>query len=149
MTPTSVTSSPVARGSAALLKDVMRRLTHELNNAANGVAVNLEVVKSRADHADSGVALAPFAVRASEQMEELTALQEVVRMLLQVMMDCVDDDKVTCQLSSEEDAFEITFLGTSIPHSARSGRGATDAIALRAGPRGVILSLPRSSPSSE
>ena len=143
-----MTSTPTARGTAALLKQVSRRLTHELNNAANGVAVNLEVVKSRLDRAD-GVGLAPFAGRASDQMEELTALQEVIRSLLQVMIDCVDDEKVTCRLSPDETTFEITFAGTTIPHAVRADGAGTDSIALRAGPHGVILSLPRSSPSSE
>lgn len=144
-----MTSRAVSRSSAALLKDVSRRLTHELNNAANGVAVNLEVVRSRVDKADNAVAVEPFASRAAEQMEELTALQEVIRALLQVIIESVDHDKVTCNLSPAEDAFEITFAGTTISHAVRAERTGTPAITLRAGPHGVILSLPRSSPSSE
>lgn len=126
-----------------------RALTHELNNAANGVAVNLEVVKSRIDRPDSGVAVAPFAARASEQMDELAALHEVIRSLLQVLIDCVDGEKVTSRLSPDEQTFEITFAGTSIPHAVRADRPGRDAVALRAGPQGVILSLPRTSPSSQ
>jgi len=144
-----VTSHAGVSRCASLLRDVTRRLTHEVNNAANGVAVNLEVVRSRTAASDGALAAGPFAERASEQFEELTALQEIVRSLLQLTMDSLDETKVNCQLSPEGDALEITFAGAVIPRGLRAKSGAGTPISLRNSSHGVILSVPRTSPSSE
>lgn len=149
MTPTSVTSSPGTSSCATLLRDVSRRLTHELNNAANGVAVNLEVVRSRAAGTDPRHPADSFAERASEQLEALTALQEILRALLQLTIDSVNENKLSCGLSPSGDAFEITFAGAAIPRGLRSEDGGTGPISMRNSPQGVILSVPRTSPSSE
>lgn len=54
-----------------------RPLAHEVRNVLNGLAVNLEVVRSRAAKPDAPAApLARFAETASEQLEVLTSLTE-------------------------------------------------------------------------
>ena len=47
------------------INEILRRAGHELRNALNGVSVNVEVVRSRADREDSPKALKSFAERAS------------------------------------------------------------------------------------
>ena len=143
-------TSPLGPGSrASLLRDVSRRLTHEVNNAANGVAVNLEVVRSRTAGSDGPNAAGPFAERASEQFEALTALQEIFRSLLQLTIDSLDENKLSYRLSPSGDAIEITFAEAIIPRGLRAEGGGAGPFSMRNSPQGVILTVPRTSPSSE
>lgn len=144
-----MTSSPGTSSCATLLRDVSRRLTHEVNNAANGVAVNLEVVRSRTIASETPHAAGSFAERASEQLETLTALHEILRTLLQLTIDSLEEDRLSCGLSPSGDAFEITFAGSAIPRGLRAEGGGTAPISMRNSPQGVILSVPRNFPSSE
>ena len=58
------------------VREILRRAGHELRNALNGVAVNVEVVRSRADREGSPKELASFAERASGQVGEASALTD-------------------------------------------------------------------------
>ena len=58
------------------VREILRRAGHELRNALNGVAVNVEVVRSRADREGSAKELASFAERASAQVGEASALTD-------------------------------------------------------------------------
>lgn len=58
------------------VREILRRAGHELRNALNGVAVNVEVVRSRADREGSPKELASFAERASAQVGEASALTD-------------------------------------------------------------------------
>lgn len=126
-----------------------RRLTHQVNNAANGVAVNLEVVRTRTAGVDGAHHAGPFAERASEQFESLTALQEILRVLLQLTIDCLEGKSCSCRLSPTGGAFEILFEGAVIPSALSSDRGGSAPITMRNSPAGVILTVPRTTPSSE
>lgn len=143
-----MTSVPGTSSCASLLRDVSRRLTHEVNNAANGVAVNLEVVRSRAVASQAGEALRPFAQRASDQLEQLTALQEILRTLLQLAIDHMDDQGLSCTMTPAGDAVEVTFAGAVIPHALTSRSGGAGALSMRNSPHGVILTVPRTTPGS-
>lgn len=149
MTPTSVTDAPGTGSCSSLLRDVSRRLTHELNNAANGVAVNLEVVRTRTAPSEGAHAAGPFAERASEQFEKLTQLHEIMRSLLLLAIDSLDESRMSCRLSPSGDAFEITFAQAVIPRGLHAQGSRGGPITLRNSPQGVILSVPRNSPSSE
>ena len=67
---TKATEAPQA------VREILRRAGHELRNALNGVAVNVEVVRSRADREGSPKELASFAERASAQVGEASALAD-------------------------------------------------------------------------
>ena len=149
MMQTSVTSASGAAGCAPLLRDVQRRLTHEVNNAANGVAVNLEVVRTRSAALDGDLPAAPFAERASQQFESLTALNEILRVLLQLTIDCLEAKSCSCRLSPGGGAFEVLFEGAVIPRALSAERGGSTPITMRNSPAGVILTVPRTTPSSE
>jgi hypothetical protein len=149
MTPTSVTDAAGAGSCASLLRDVSRRLTHELNNAANGVAVNLEVVRTRTAPSEGAHAAGPFAERASEQFEKVTQLHEILRSLLLLTIESLDERTLSCRLSRSGDEFEITFAGAIIPRGLRAEGSGSGPITLRNSPQGVILSVPRNPSSSE
>ena len=144
-----MTSSSEAAACAPLLRDVHRRLTHEVNNAANAVAVNLEVVRTRTAGAEGAHPAAPFAEKASEQFESLTALQEMLRVLLQLTIDSLEGKGCSCRLSPSGAAFEILFRGAVIPRALSVERGGSPPIHMRNGRDGVILTVPRTTPSSE
>ncbi|MEX1187367.1 MAG: hypothetical protein WEA80_12320 [Gemmatimonadaceae bacterium] len=144
-----MTSTSGATSCAALLRDVHRRLMHEVNNAANGVAVNLEVVRTRTAGLEGAHQAGPFAERASEQFESLTALHEILRALLQLTIDCLEQKSCSCRLSPSGGAFEIVFEGTVIPRALSAERGGSAQISMRNSPDGVILTVPRTTPSSE
>jgi signal transduction histidine kinase len=58
------------------VREILRRAGHELRNALNGVAVNVEVVRSRSSREGSPQELASFAERASAQVREASALTD-------------------------------------------------------------------------
>jgi signal transduction histidine kinase len=63
----------------ATLQRALGRASHDVKDALNGVAVNLEVVRGRAARPDApAAALAPFADAAAQQLERLTSLIEAV-----------------------------------------------------------------------
>lgn len=63
-------------------EELADRVSHELRNALNGVAVNLEVVRSRLGRSGVDVrAVAPFAATAATAMEHLSAVSEALLML--------------------------------------------------------------------
>lgn len=69
----------VAAGWLARLYELGRPATHEVRNALNGLAVNLEVVRSRAARPDAPAAsVARFADAAAEQLEQLSSLTDVL-----------------------------------------------------------------------
>lgn len=57
------------------VREIIRRAGHELRNALNGIAVNVEVVRSRSEREKAGD-LVSFAERAASQVEEATALAD-------------------------------------------------------------------------
>jgi hypothetical protein len=63
----------------ATLQRAIGRASHDVKDALNGVAVNVEVVRGRAAKAGmAAAALAPFADAAAQQLERLTTLVEAV-----------------------------------------------------------------------
>lgn len=59
-----------------IVREMTRRAGHEIRNALNGVAVNVEVVRSRVARQGSTTEIASFAERATSQIEEASALTE-------------------------------------------------------------------------
>ena len=61
------------------LQRAMARAAHDVKDALNGVSVNLEVIRTRAERADAPAsAVAQFADAAGNQLERLTVLMEAV-----------------------------------------------------------------------
>jgi signal transduction histidine kinase len=61
------------------LQRLVERAAHEIKGALNGVALNVEVVRSRSAKAGAATsAVAPYAAAAQQQLEALTALTEAL-----------------------------------------------------------------------
>jgi signal transduction histidine kinase len=58
------------------VREIIRRAGHEIRNALNGIAVNTEVVRSRAAREGSAQEIASFAERALSQVGEASALAD-------------------------------------------------------------------------
>ena len=64
------------------LQQINARASHEVKGALNGVAVNLEVVRSRAAKADAtAAAVSPFAASASDQLELVIEMADALLLL--------------------------------------------------------------------
>ena len=57
-----------------IVGEIIRRASHEIRNALSGVAVNVEVVRSRVAREGAATEVASFAERAGAQIGEATAL---------------------------------------------------------------------------
>ena len=71
---------------SALWLSTLQRLTdrvaHEIRNALNGVAVNVEVVRSRAERGGDASTIAPFATAAASQVEILSGQADALVSML-------------------------------------------------------------------
>jgi signal transduction histidine kinase len=73
------------------LQQINARASHEVKGALNGVAVNLEVVRSRAAKADAvAVAVSPFASSASDQLELVIEIADALLLLGRAPREPVD-----------------------------------------------------------
>ena len=63
----------------AMVQQLMGRAAHDVKDSLNGVAVNLEVIRSRAEREGaSASSVAPFADAAGQQLERLTSLLDAL-----------------------------------------------------------------------
>jgi hypothetical protein len=75
----------------ATLQRALGRASHDLKDALNGVAVNLEVIRSRVARPDaSAAAVAPFADAAVQQLDRLTTLLDAVLALGRIEREPAD-----------------------------------------------------------
>ena len=81
------------------LQRLVNRAAHEVRNSLNGVAVNLEVVRTRsAREGTPAAAVALFATSAAEQFERLTRQVEAVLALSRPPVEPLDVARVLQQL---------------------------------------------------
>jgi len=74
-----------------LLQQISARTAHELKGALNGVAVNLEVVRSRSARPDAAAAsVAPFASSAADQLDAVVDMSEALLALARVAREPLD-----------------------------------------------------------
>jgi hypothetical protein len=83
-----VTDAPARAKADALdiVREIIRRAGHEIRNALNGVAVNVEVVRSRVAREGAATEIASFAERASTQIGEATALTNGLLSLVGIVL---------------------------------------------------------------
>jgi signal transduction histidine kinase len=77
---------PKAKEVPEAVREILRRAGHEIRNALNAVAVNVEVVRSRSLREESAKDLASFAERASAQVGEASALTDGLLALVNSML---------------------------------------------------------------
>jgi hypothetical protein len=123
----------------ATLQRALGRASHDVKDALNGVAVNLEVVRGRAARADApAAAVAPFADAAAQQLERLTTLIEAVlalgraeRMPVDVAVTLRRIATVCGASSSSADAPVVVEMG-DVESAVTSVAGAAVRLALAA-----------------
>lgn len=69
-----------------IVREIIRRAGHEIRNALNGVAVNVEVVRSRVAREGAATEIASFAERAGAQIGEATSLTNGLLSLVGVVL---------------------------------------------------------------
>jgi hypothetical protein len=84
-----VTEDPARAKADALdiVREIIRRAGHEIRNALNGVAVNVEVVRSRVAREGAATEISSFAERAGAQIGEATALTNGLLSLLGAVLE--------------------------------------------------------------
>lgn len=105
MTSAAPSNEPSTRSVDELWLDVLQqvsaRTAHELRGALNGVAVNLEVVRSRSTKPDaSAAAVAPFASSAADQLDAALGMTEALLKLARPAREPVDVAETIDTLSS-------------------------------------------------
>lgn len=95
MTSAAPSNEPSTRSVDELWLDVLQQISartaHELRGALNGVAVNLEVVRSRSVKPDaSAAAVAPFAASAADQLDAAVGMTEALLKLARSAREPVD-----------------------------------------------------------
>ncbi len=138
MTP--VSAGEVVEGLwLATLQRALGRASHDVKDALNGVAVNLEAIRGRAARPDAlAGAVVPFADAAAQQLDRLITLVEAVLALGRAEREPVDVGVIVRRIatlcgasSSSTDAEVIVELGDV--DSARTGvRGDAVRLALAA-----------------
>jgi hypothetical protein len=73
-----------------VLQQIGARTAHELKGALNGVAVNLEVARSRAAKSDAAAAIGPFASSAADQLEVVVDMTEALLALCRAPREPLD-----------------------------------------------------------
>jgi hypothetical protein len=74
-----------------VLQQIGARTAHELKGALNGVAVNLEVVRSRSAKSDAAaLAIGPFASNAADQLEAVVDMTEALLALARAPRESQD-----------------------------------------------------------
>jgi signal transduction histidine kinase len=78
-----------------VLQHVSARTAHELRGALNGVAVNLEVVRSRSVRPDAAAAsVSPFASSAADQLDAVVGMTEALLTLARAPREPVDVNQI-------------------------------------------------------
>jgi signal transduction histidine kinase len=119
-----------------------RPVAHEFRNALNGVAVNLEVVRSRAHGNAPASSVAPFADTAAGQLESLAGLTDALLALVRPVAEPADLVDVVARLATllgavaRPDGGAVTL--TVVPDGA-SVRTALSGEALRVLVAGLLL----------
>ena len=91
----------VERRWLAMLQQLTSGVAHELRNALNGVAVNLEVVRSRAGRDGlAASALGSFAGSASDQLEQVIAMTDALMALARAGQEPAAIGRTTDQVAA-------------------------------------------------
>ena len=139
------TSATDTASATATLREVTRRLAHQVSNAANAAAVNVEVLRSRlARGSGSAESLAAFAERAAAAMEQLSAGVAATRSLLAAMGEVAAEDSAAVRRVPDDPAAVELLVGPVVTFDDAAVKFAANAgVGLRTTPEGVILRVLR------
>jgi signal transduction histidine kinase len=84
-----------------VLQQISARTAHELKGALNGVAVNLEVVRSRSARSEAAAAsVAPFASSAADQLDAVVEMSEALLALARAAREPLDVNETIRSIAS-------------------------------------------------
>ena len=140
--PISATDQQLA---AALLREAARRLAHQSNNATNAVAVNVEVIRTRAGRPGvSAESLLPFAQRAAAAVEQATAGLAATEAVLTGLLSVAAGGAVRVQPARDDpEGVELVLPGDHTVEPAAVRFAASAGVALGRAANGVILRVLR------
>jgi hypothetical protein len=141
---TKKTSEPGAETVTPLiLTEIVRRSGHEIRNALNGVAVNVEVVKSRVGRGSGGTEIDSFAERASSQVHVASAITDGLLALLRRTFSAQADGTLTTATSGAGSQIELMIYGDEATTFVSDIALLADKIGLgvKSSERGVILTV--------
>jgi hypothetical protein len=126
-----------------ILKEIVRRSGHEIRNALNGVAVNVEVVRSRVGRGSGSTDIDTFAVRASSQVNVASALADGLLALLRVALSAQAEGTIRTSTSGAGSQIELMIYGDEATTFVSDIKLFSESIGLRvkSGDRGVILTV--------
>lgn len=134
-------SNPLTRSVDELWLDVLQqisaRTSHELKGALNGVAVNLEVVRSRSTRSDAAAhSVAPFASSAADQLETVVEMSEALLTLARAprepleMSETIERFAALLSPSARADGCSLRIEGASRDTSAVAVRAPGNVVRL-------------------
>jgi hypothetical protein len=140
---TSATDGVSARA-VATLQEATRRLAHHAANAANAVAVNVEVLRSRLERGSASAdTLSGFADRAAAAAEQLSAGLSGLRPLLALLAEAAADSGELRAVPGDRDAVELRGTTSVTLDAATRAFGEGAGVALRPTANGIILKVLR------
>ena len=113
------------------LQRLTDRTAHDIRNALNGVAVNLEVVRTRAARGAEGSAIASFAAAAAKEFEVLTAQADALITLVRPATGSTDVGALLGRLISLVARAGKGTIELDVPMSSGSGASTADPMATR------------------
>jgi len=112
-----VTDAPDSRGADALavVREIVRRSGHEIRNALNGVAVNVEVVRSRGGRDGAGGEISSFAERAAINVTKAGSLTNGVLAVVGAVLAAVTKGGITTTAHGDISEIEVMIYGGRAP----------------------------------
>ena len=93
------------------VREIIRRAGHEIRNALNGVAVNVEVVRSRSGREGSAKDLASFADHASAQIREASVLADGLLAFVNAVLEAQSSGTLKTSGRGGEAQIELMIYG--------------------------------------
>ena len=112
-----MTDAPGSPGADALevVREIVRRSGHEIRNALNGVAVNVEVVRSRTERQGAGDEVAPFAERAAADVVKASSLTNGVLAVIGAVLAALARGGVNSAGHGDPSEIEVMIYGGRAP----------------------------------
>jgi hypothetical protein len=128
----------------AIVREITRRSGHEIRNALNGVAVNVEVVRSRVSREPRDTALESFAERASSEVAAASALTSGTLSLIGAILGALEAGTLTATTAGGIPALKLTVSGDRALALVSEITPLTERIGVRVehSRKTVILSVP-------
>lgn len=100
----------------AVVREIIRRSGHEIRNALNGVAVNVEVVRTRSGRQGDEAAVDRFAERAAADVVKASSLTNGVLAVVGAVLAALAKGGVTTARHGDISEIEVMIYGDRAPN---------------------------------